>query len=145
VFFPLKCQHITLMAKCKDSDRPQNGLLPPAKQGRSCPGFYVARPRDSLTQQATAGSSTSCITTLSLGASGQCLKAKHKERSHTPAATPATAPTLALTPWANSPNDDNLQAEDDHVIIVSSVGTAKPKWKQNNNAQICGISSSLPF
>lgn len=133
------------MSKRKDNDEHNHEPLQPAKRVRNRLGFRVSRPRASPAHQATASSSTSRITTLTLGASGRRLKAKHTERSHTPAAAPHTAPPPALTPRANSPNDVNLQAEDDHVEVASSIDAVKPTRNRNNNAQVWDRSSSIFF
>lgn len=140
------------MSKRKDSeDKPHL----PAKRGRHRPGFRVACPRDSSSQRETtsgskprASGSTSRITTLALCASDHRLKAKHKERSH----TPATATLPITTPPASSSepgswDEPGLPAQEDMVTVAPSESAegAKPKRKRNNNAQVRDFSSMSLF
>jgi hypothetical protein len=104
------CQHITLMGKRKDNDDSKANPQLPAKWVCPCTGFRAACSKDPPTQQPVASSSSSHITTLTLGASGHCLKAKHKERSHTP---PNPLPSTTVVPDTQEP----FQPEGDSADI----------------------------
>ncbi|KIJ96214.1 hypothetical protein K443DRAFT_134179 [Laccaria amethystina LaAM-08-1] len=119
------------MSKHKGSDDSKNDPQPPPNCIHNRPGFQVAHTRDPPTQQATITSSMSGITTLALGASGDRLKAKHRERSHTPAAPLPPTPTPASLLQTSFPDNISLHTEDN----PAATDTAKPKRKHNNNAQ----------
>jgi len=134
------------MSKRKDDNEHNHEPLPPAKRVRNRLGFRVARPRASPSQQATTSSSTSRTTTLAFSPTVPRLQVKHKVRTRTPATAPHTTPTPALTtPWANSPDDANLQIEDDYVEVASSIDAVKPNRQRNNNAPVRDHSNSIYF
>lgn len=81
----------------------------------------------STSLSSTSRSSVSRITTLAVGASNKRLKAKHTQRSYTPA-QPEPAD-------ANLSHEAGFQPPHEPVGATPS-SAAKPKRKRNNNAQV---------
>lgn len=131
------------MSKRKGSDdSTDNDPQPPSKRSQcNRAGFRVACTRDPPTRPATITTSTSRITTLALGTSGNRFRPKHRERSHTPAAPLPQNPTPASLPQASFPDDASLYTEDNSV----AADAAKPKRSRNNNAQVCNHHQSVPI